>query len=233
MLLGAFTLPMRALTNAISSSVDTSWPGWASITVATNAARPALRVDAKGNAEVSWASGGGRRTLLVPARGRVLPGGRLSGVDVSRAVADPVIPFRRVLRIAGGRYYALQSWRVLPGGPVELRFSRWRGSPTRATLVAESASLGVTLTGSATFAGRPVPTTSRTPEGKVLRQYVYLDVLRGGTWRRIGGVRLRTDGSYRRLVARAAAGARYRAAVPGPNIGVTYAPDAAVVTTSA
>jgi hypothetical protein len=204
----------------------------ASITVATNAARPALRVDAKGNAEVSWTSGGARRTLLVPTRGRVLPGGRLSEPDASRPVTGPAIPFRRVLRLAGGRYYALQSWRVLPGGPVELRFSRWRGTPTRASILAEPARPGVTLAGTVTFAGRPIPTTSRTPEGKVLRQYVYLDALARGAWRRLGGVRLRADGSYRRLVSRSGAGARYRAAVPGPNIGTTYAPDAAVVTTA-
>jgi hypothetical protein len=206
----------------------------ASITVATNAARPALRVDAKGNAEVSWTAGGARRTLLLPVRGRVLPGARLPGADVSRPATAPAVPFRRVLRTGrGGSYYALQSWRVVPGGSVELRFSRWRGAPTSARLVAESTSTGVLLTGTATFAGRPVPTTSRTPEGKVQRQYVYLDRLVGGSWSRIGGVVLRADGSFRRLVAGVGAGSRYHAAIPGPNIaGVTYAPDAAAVATA-
>jgi hypothetical protein len=203
----------------------------ASITVAANAAHPALRADALGNAEISWTSGGRRQRLLVPARGRVLPGGRLAGADVTRAVAAPAIPFRRVLRLApGGRYYALQAWRVLPGGPVELRFSRWRGTPTKVELTAQTTSLGVRLSGTATFAGGAVPTTSRSPEGKVLRQYVYLDSLVGGRWRRVGGVVLRADGSFRRLVPRRELGMRYRAAVPGPNLGVTYAPDAVAVT---
>jgi hypothetical protein len=205
----------------------------ASITVATNAARPALRADAKGNAEVSWSSGGRRHRLLVPARGRVLPRGRLPGPDVTRAVAAPVIPFRRVLRIgSGGRYYALQAWRILPGGPVELRFSRWRGAPTDARLVAQMTATGVRLSGTVAFAGRPIPTTSRTPEGKVLRQYVYLDSLVGGTWHRLGGVVLRADGSYRRIAFGADAVARYRAVIPGPNIGLTYAPDTAAIATA-
>jgi hypothetical protein len=99
-----------------------------SITVAENAAKPSLRVDASGNSEVSWSAGGVRRTLLVPPGGRVLPGGRLAGADVSRAAPTAGVPFARVVRAGrDGWTYALQVWRVLPGGPVELRFARWRG----------------------------------------------------------------------------------------------------------
>jgi hypothetical protein len=202
----------------------------ASITVATNAASPKLRVDARGNAEVSWTSGGVRRYLLVPPRGRVYPGRRLAAADVSRPVSSPALPFRRALRLTpDGRYWALQAWRPQPGGPVELRFSRWKGAPTNVRLVVETSTDAVRLSGTATLAGTPLPLWSPTPEGKRIRQYVYLDSLRGGTWRRIGGVALRSDGSYRRLVPIGLVGGRYRALIPGPNIGATYAPDAATV----
>jgi len=202
----------------------------ASITVATNAAAPKLRVDAKGNAEVSWTSGGVRRFLLVPPRGRVYPGRRLTAPDVSRPVSSPAIPFARALRLTpDGRYSALQAWRVQPGGPVELRFSRWKGAPTNVRLIVETNTDSVRLSGTSTFGGRPLPAYSPTPEGKRIRQYVYLDSLGGGAWRRIGGVTLRADGSFRRLVPINLVGARYRALVPGPNIGATYAPDAATV----
>jgi hypothetical protein len=198
----------------------------ASLAVAENAPRPSLRVDAGGNAEISWSAGGARRTLLVPVHGLVRPGARLSGADVGRA-SSASIPFARVVRAGrGGWTYALEAWRVLPGGPVELRFARWRGAPTVARVSAKLTTTGVLLSGSATFGGRPVPTTSRTPEGKVLKQYAYLDVFAEGQWRRLGGVAVRANGTFRRLAPRARAGTRYRVVVPGPNIGTTYAPDA-------
>jgi hypothetical protein len=198
-----------------------------STTVADNAARPSLRVDAGGNAEISWTAGGVRHTLLVPPRGRVLPGGHLAGADVSRASSSVVVPFAHIVRTGhGGWNFALEAWRVLPGGPVELRFARWRGAPTVARLSAEQTTTGVLLSGSATLAGRPVPTTSRTPEGKVLKQYAYLDVFTGGQWRRLGGVAVRANGTFRRLAPHAKVGTRYRVVVPGPNVGSTYAPDA-------
>jgi hypothetical protein len=205
----------------------------ASITVATNAAAPALRIDAQGNAEVSWTSGGIRRFLLVPPRGRVYPGRRLVAPDVSTAASSPRIPFARALRLTpDGRYSALQAWRPQPGGPIELRFSRWKGPPTNVRLVSERAGETERLSGTATFGGRPLPLYSPTPEGKQIRQYVYLDSLVGGTWRRIGGVALHADGSFRRLVPSGYRGTRYRAVVPGSNVGATYAPDAATVTAS-
>jgi hypothetical protein len=153
---------------------------------------------------------------------------------VSKAASSPGIPFSRALRLTpDGRYWALQAWRVQPAGPVELRFSRWRGQPTTVRLLAERSGDTERLAGTATFGGRPLPTFSPTPEGKQIRQYVYLDSLVGGTWHRIGGVALRTDGSYRRLVPAGYLGARYRAITPGPNVGTTSAPDAATITGSA
>ena len=198
-----------------------------SITLAYDGQRPGLRVDASGNAEVSWTAGGVRRYLLVPPTGRVYPDRRLSGTDVSRSSSAAAIPFRRVLRrTPDGRLWALQTWRARPDGPVELRFSRWRGKPPEVTLASAPASGGELLTGRATFAGRAVPLFSPTPEGKRLRSYAYLDRLVGSGWRRIGGVATRADGSFRRLVGASELGSRYRAVVPGPNIGTTLAPDA-------
>ena len=83
-------------------------PAEASISVAKNVQRPALRVDALGNAELSWSDGGVRRTLLVPAVGLYLPGGRISTADVSRPTTIPRLPFARVTRRApDGTLYAL------------------------------------------------------------------------------------------------------------------------------
>jgi hypothetical protein len=125
----------------------------ASITVAVDAQRPALRVDAAGNAEVSWTAAGVRRFLLVPPAGRVFPGRRLEGADVSRTTMEPALPFRRVLRrTPDGRLWALQAWQVVSDGPVELRFSRWRGALPRVTLRVEDD----LLSGRATFRGRAV-----------------------------------------------------------------------------
>ena len=199
----------------------------AAITVAYDAQRPALRVDAAGNAEVSWTAGGVRRYLLVPPAGRVFPGRRLPGPDVSRAAAAPAIPFRRVLRrTPDGRLWALQAWRVKPGGPVELRFSRWRGAVPEVTLTAATDTAGELLAGRATYAGRGVPLMSPTPEGKRLRSYVYLDRLVGRSWRRIGGVATRANGTFRRVLKPSELGSRYRAILPGPNVGGILAPDA-------
>jgi hypothetical protein len=200
----------------------------ASITLGTNPQRPALRVDSVGNAEVSWTAGGIRRYVLVPPRGRVYPGRRLSGRDVSRSSSAVAIPFRRVLRrTPDGRLWALQTWRVRPGGPVELRFSRWRGAPTSVTIATKPQFEGDLVTGRATFAGRPVPLYSPTPEGKRIRSYAYLDRAVVSGWSRIAGVATRADGTFRRYVPPQLLGIQYRAVLPGPNIGATLAPDAA------
>src|SRR5262249_47627904 len=89
-----------------------------------------LRVDGAGNAEVRWtAADGTKRSLLVGHDGSLRYGG-LSGSDVSRAATGIEIPWAvLVRRTADGGYYALQAWRRLDTGPVELRFSRWQGEP--------------------------------------------------------------------------------------------------------
>jgi hypothetical protein len=202
----------------------------ASIQVATDAARPSLRIDARGNAEVSWLANGTRRTLLVPVTGRVLPGGRLSGADVSRRARGDVVPMARVVRrTPDGYLWALQEWARAPGGPEELRLARWTGAPTKLTLtVSEDA-----LSGRATFAGRPVFGSTTTPSGRRMQINVYLDCAgcpgaRNG-WKRMLGIAPRRDGTFRASLRPEWLGSRYRATVAGPNRGATRAPDARVV----
>ena len=219
-----FALIGLALPLAIAASAS------ASTTLGTNAQRPALRVDAGGNAEVSWTAGGVRRYVFVPPTGRVYPGRRLTAADVSRPSNAVALPFRRVLRrTPDGRMWALQTWRTNPGGPVELRFSRWRGTPPTVTVTSKPQFDGELVSGRATFAGRPVPLFSPTPEGKRIRSYAYIDRETTSGWSRIAGVATRADGTFRLFIPAGKLGARYRAVLPGPNIGTTLAPDVASV----
>jgi hypothetical protein len=200
----------------------------ASLNVATNVQRPALRVDARGWAEVSWTAAGTRRFLLIPPTGRVFPGRRLTRPDVSSPTTAVAIPFRKVLRrTPNGRFWALQLWRVRPDGPAELRFSRWRGRATQLVIDAVTPRPdGYVVSGQATFHGRPIPLWSLTPEGKRIRSYAYIDRATPTGWRRIGGVRVRADGTFVRFVP-AGGIPRFRAVLPGPNISSTvWAPDA-------
>jgi hypothetical protein len=205
----------------------------ASVTVTKNAQRPALRVDARGYAEVSWSAGGARRTLLIPPRGRALPGGRLASRDVSRATSAVAIPFRRALRqTPDGRYWALQSWRLVRGGPVELRFSRWRGAPTRMELGVHSVGLRQVLHGRATFRGRAVTGFWRTLEGTRIRHAAVLECFMcfgSSGWAWFNSVRTATDGSFGATVPPTARVGRYRASIVGPNLGATLAPDASAI----
>jgi hypothetical protein len=202
--------------------------------VAKNAQRPGLRVDAAGRAEVSWTERGSRRYLLVPARGRLLPGGR-AGSDVSRAVSTPSLPFLRVLRrTPDGRLWALQAWRVVPNGPVELRFSRWRGAPTEVI----AAATADRLDGRVTFQGRGIHGYTPTPEGRRIRVYAYVDCFgcpaARAAWRRLIAVAPRgPDGTFTLALTPDRQGLRYRISVPGPQLGTTYAPDASTVVTRA
>src|SRR4051812_43434479 len=69
----------------------------ASVGVGSNAAAPSLRVDAKGNAEVSYTVDKERRTVLVPLTGELSFGGTLAGRDVSRA-SKTTLPYAKVVR---------------------------------------------------------------------------------------------------------------------------------------
>ena len=226
----AFALAVAAAAGAAAQAAP------ASITVATNAQRPALRVSANGYAEVSWTQSGVRRTLVVPPRGRVMPGARLALRDVSRPAAA-AIPFRRVVRqTPDGRFWALQAWRVAKGGPIELRFSRWRGEPTQVDLTATPRRQTELLSGRATFQGRPVTGYSPTPEGSRILLAAALDCftcLGSRGWVRFTQVRTRANGSFAATVPLPARAARYRVTIAGPNRGTALAPDAsATVATS-
>jgi hypothetical protein len=207
-----------------------------SITVATNVQRPALRVDAKGNAEVSWSAGGSRRYLLVPPTGRFLPGGRLSGLDVSRPTATVSLPYRRVLRrTPDGRLWALQTWQVAFSKAVELRFSRWRGAPTQITLAAMPSGRTEVLQGRATFQGRPVTGTSPTNAGTPILLSGFFDCsgCGGAGWIRWGAKRTAANGTFAITVPLSRRGSQYRVSITGPNRGATLAPDAAATARSA
>ena len=225
---------MRIAVIVFAITLVTPATALASVTVTKNAQRPALRVDARGYAEVSWTARGTRRTLLIPPRGRALPGGRLSRPDVSRATSAVVIPFRRALRrTPDGRYWALQSWRLTRTGPVELRFARWRGAPTTMELATHAVGQRQVLHGRATFHGRAVTGFWRTLEGTPIRHAAVLECSpcygrKGWSW--FNSVRTTSDGRFGATVPPAALAERYRASIVGPNVGSTLAPDASAIT---
>jgi hypothetical protein len=230
-LLDPIVLLRRVLAGALLlvAAVALDQPARASVGVASDARSPALKVDAKGNAEVSYTSEGERKTVLVPVKGAILPGGRITTADVSKAAKKPVLPNMKVLRRGpGGWLYALQTWPARDG-PVELRFSRWKGAPTKLTFTAKQLRLGIALQGRVTIAGKPIPIKSRVPGGQLQREYVYLEQRLGGQWKILGGVAVKRNGSYLRVVyGTGPTGSLFRASVAGPNIGTTYAPDQVV-----
>ena len=194
--------------------------------------RPALRVDAAGNAEVSWFAGGARRAVVIPPAGKLFYG-TLPGPDVSVAAPGVVIPYRKAIRrTADGRYWALQAWQTAFNGPIELRFARWQGAPTKITLGFKNRGRYVLLTGEATFHGRPVTGTYRTNAGTLIPLAAALDCFacpaaKGNRWFRFNGVRTAPNGTFGSGLKKAWMGARFRASIVGPNIGSTLAPDAA------
>ena len=203
----------------------------ASIWIANGARAAQLRVDARGYAEVRWRDARGAHTILVPPRGRLLPGGRISGADVSRPDSRLSLPMKVLVRRApDGRRWALQAWQVLPRGQVELHLSRWRGAPTRIEPETPCCPDG-RLRGTVGFGGRPVYGFSPTPEGKRIRLVAYVDYARPGAgWARAAGVFLRPPtGSFALFLQSRWRSTRYRVTVAGPNRGTTLAPDARVV----
>ena len=222
---------MRTLVLVAVAAVGLAMPAAASVRVSTDPSRPALRVDARGNAEVSWGRSGARATLLVPPTGLVLPGGRLSGPDVSRSARRDLVPMARVVRrTPDGYFWALQEWTQTRGGPPpELRLARWKGAPTSLTLTVFEGK----LSGRATFAGRPVFGFTTSPAGKRIRLNVYLDCAgcpgSNGGWKRMLGIPPKPDGTFRASIRPEWTGTRYRATVAGPNRGSIRAPDARIV----
>ena len=211
----------------------------ASIKLAADAHDPVLRVDGGGFAEVGWTtSWGERRSLLISPGGSLTYGGRLPGYDVSKPAAS-ALPFAiTVKQTPDGAFWALQAWRRLARGPLELRFSRWRGIPTLLTLRAVCCKWGgENVRGEASFHGRPIFGWRSTPQGvplDSLGRNVYLDSYRAGRWTRMMGILTnRPTGFFSLWIRRHWQGSSYRGVISGPNLGWTLAPDAAAVTPSA
>jgi hypothetical protein len=208
-------------------------PALASVEVAVDPqGGESVRVDSAGNAEVSWTAADGSRHSLVISRDGSLRYGGVSGADVSHPATDVAIPWAVVVRqTSDGRFYALQLWRRLDNGPVELRFSRWTGEPTKLTLHAVCCKWGhENVVGNASFHGRPIYGFKATPQGSPLDPYgrnVYLDSFRGGRWDRMMGILThRPTGSFSLWIRPSWAGSQYRGTIPGPNWGWMLGPDA-------
>jgi hypothetical protein len=212
----------------------------ASVMVALDAHGASLRVDAAGNAEVSWTQAdGSHRTLTIDRSGAMHYGSSGVGADVSHPAGAVEVPFAVVVRqTPDGSYYALQAWQRLDGHPVELRFSRWQGDPTRLTLQAACCKWGgENIKGYATFHGKPIFGFHATPKGAPLDPYgrnVYLDTFRAGHWERMMGILTHSpNGFYSLWIRPVWAGTQYRGAISGPNWGWTLGPDALAETHSA
>jgi len=199
----------------------------ASYGLAVGASQAALRVDAKGDAQVTWTQDGAHESFVVPHSG---PGfhGVLPGSDVSKP-ANVALPLATTVRSTpGGTLWALQQLDVT-GRPPSLDLARWTGAPTALTLTSD----GTHLTGTATFHGQPVTGFSQTLSGARMRIYVYLECFgcggHAGAWSFMLGVAPRADGSFSVALRPAWTGTRYRATVTGPNAGGELAPDAQTV----
>jgi len=233
--------PRRTLFLALGVLVLAAMPGAAegSIKIAGNVKNPALRVNAKGYATITYTRGGRRTSAVVTPSGRVRYYRRAGGRDVSSPSSAVGLPMLVTLRATpNGRFFALQAWRRLRWGPVELRFSRWRGAPTLLTLGAVCCKWRSEIVrGRVTFHGRPVYGFGSTPSGNPTDKYgrnVYLDTYRRGGWKRMMGILARRPTGFFRLWIRPYwRGSSYRGRISGPNWGRTLAPDAQAWTASA
>lgn len=212
----------------------------ASIKVAGNAHNASFRVNAKGTATVYWRTGSGRtRTAIVSRSGRITWGKVAPGRDVSRPSTAYALPMLVQLRqTPNGRLWALQSWRRIKGGPVELRFSRWYGKPTKLVLRAWCCKWRSEVArGRATFHGKPIFGYRNTPSGVPLDglgRNVYIDSFRNGRWMRLMGILThRPTGRFGLWIRKHWRGSQYRAKMVGPNWGRMLGPDASAWSPSA
>jgi hypothetical protein len=224
-LVGALVLPVSAQ---------------ASIKIAGRAHDASLRVNAKGYATISWTtSRGARRSAVVAPSCKTTWDRAASGKDVTHESDEVKLPVLVELRQGpSDRFFALQSWRRLKDGPVELRFSRWFGNPTKLPIRAVCCKWGSEMVkGRATFHGKPIYGYSNTPEGVPLDKYgrnVYIDFMKGGKWHRAMGILThRPTGRFSLWIRPYWRGSSYRARMIGPNWGRTLAPDAQGWTKSA
>ena len=230
-----------ALATAVAVGLVAPSVASSSILIAHDARNPTLKVAANGAAEVGWKDKSGvRQTILVPMKGRVLPGGKVAGKSIARKSSKWKLPFKPVVRIGPkGFFYSLQRWRPKPGGPTELRLARWKGAPTQLMLEAAISGEKETIAGTVRFRKKPVFGKSPTPAGKKLQIFVLLDCFdcqkaNGSGWGRIAGRALKaSDGSYSLNVLTANQGTRYRARIAGPNRGRHLGPDVQTIVQSA
>lgn len=204
----------------------------ASIKIAGNAHDPALRVNAAGYATVLYTKHGRRMSAVVTPSGRTVWGRQAPGRDVSSPTSAVSIPFAVALRqTPNGRFWALQAWRRLRHGQIELRLSRWRGEPTQLQLWTWCCRWRSEIVrGRATFQGRPIFGYHSTPAGVPtdgLGRNVYIDSLRRGRWTRLMGILThRPTGRFGLWIRRYWRGSMYRASMVGPNWGRMIGPDA-------
>lgn len=231
-----------ALALAIAAAVVVPTFASGSILVTQDGRKPSLKVGANGSAEVGWTDkSGNRQRLLIPMRGLVLPGGKITGKNVATKTRKWKLPFKPILRKGPKNFfYAVQRWRPKPGGPLEIRFARWKGRPTQLALEAAFNGTRESLSGSVVFRGKPVFGTSPTPAGKKLKIFVLLDCFdcaraSGGTgWGRIAGKALKSkDGTYALNLLTANEGSKYRAQIAGPNRGLHLGPDVRAIAKTA
>jgi len=203
-----------------------------SVKVADWAREASLRVDAAGDAEVDWSSSHGTESVVIYKNGQLRYGGKIDAADVSHVVAEPSLPWALTIRqTPDGSFYALQSWKRLDDGPVELRFSRWRGEPTKLTLRTVCCKWGgENVEGNASFHGKPIYGFKATAQGNPLDPYgrnVYLDSFHGGQWQRMMGILAKAPaGQFSLWIRSVWAGSAYRGTISGPNWGWTLGPDA-------
>src|SRR6266516_991468 len=108
----------------------------ASIKVASWARNPTLKVVAGGAAEVDWTSGGRRHSVVISRNGSQRYGAHLRAREVSFPTTAVSVPMALAVRqTPNGNFWALQAWRRLRTGPLELRFSRRTRRPRRSPRV--------------------------------------------------------------------------------------------------
>ncbi len=205
-----------------------------SITLGRSSSRESLRVTASGAAFVTWREHGRMRHVII--RGSNLRyRGKLPGASAARRVTPDVPLAVAEVQLPDGTKYALQRLhrhgQFGERGPIELRFSRWHGEPTRLSLTGEWVDRGrmPRICGTATYHGQAFYGARHTSTGVPLDpegRNVYLDVQRPHGWYRIMGVLTRPDGFALLIRTPDWEGTAYRGIVPGPNLGDDLAPDA-------
>jgi hypothetical protein len=205
----------------------------ASLKISTWTSGEHLAVARDGSALITWREAGRMRQAVV--RGdRASYRSRIGRARIGRHVRPEVAYGIDQVVLPNGTRYALQRIRRLGQfgrlGPPELRFARWRGAAPLLQLTGEWAYHGrfPRICGTATYHGQAFFGGAHTLGGRPLDAFgrnVYIDVLRAGAWFRIMGVLTRPRGFALLIRDSAWRGSRYRALVPGPNIGGDLAPD--------